>query len=143
MDDTRPFNREALVGRLFEQTIGAFELFNVYIGERLGLYRALAADGHATPADLAGRAGIDPRYAREWLEQQTTAGILEVDDPQPRRSAVTTPCLPSTENRCWTRTASATGRSCPATSCAVGSVMPALLDCVPDRRRCGLGSIRR
>lgn len=73
----RPFNGEALVGRLFEQTLGAFELLNVYIGERHGLYQALAADGSATPQQLAGRAGIGPRYAREWLEQQTTAGILQ------------------------------------------------------------------
>ena len=80
-DLERPFNGEALVGRLFEQTLGAFELFNVYLGDRLGLYRALAADGAATADELAGRARIAPRYAREWLEQQTTAGILEVDDP--------------------------------------------------------------
>lgn len=77
----QPFNGEALVGRLFEQTLGAFELLNVYIGERLGLYRALVADGSATPDELASRAGIASRYAREWLEQQATAGILEVDDP--------------------------------------------------------------
>jgi 2-polyprenyl-3-methyl-5-hydroxy-6-metoxy-1,4-benzoquinol methylase len=77
----RPFDGEALTGRLFEQTLGAFELFNVYIGERLGLYRALADDGPATPEQLAARAGIAARYAREWLEQQATAGILEVDDP--------------------------------------------------------------
>lgn len=77
----RPFDGEALLGRLFEQTLGAFELFNVYIGERLGLYQALAADGSATPEQLATRAGIGARYAREWLEQQATAGILEVDDP--------------------------------------------------------------
>ena len=75
----RPYDRDALVGRLFEQTLGAFELFNVYIGERLGLYRALAADGSATAEELSRRAGIGSRYAREWLEQQTTAGILEVD----------------------------------------------------------------
>jgi SAM-dependent methyltransferase len=76
----RAFSGEALVGRLFEQTLGAFELFNVYIGERLGLYRALDADGAATPEGLARRAGIAQRYAREWLEQQTTAGVIEVDD---------------------------------------------------------------
>src|SRR5437667_6931417 len=76
----RPFNGEALVGRLFEQTLGAFELFNVYLGDRLGLYQALAADGPATAPQLATRAGIGARYAREWLEQQATAGILEVHD---------------------------------------------------------------
>ena len=64
----RPFDGEALVGRLFEQTLGAFELFNVYIGERLDLYQVLATDGPATPEQLATRAGIAPRFAREWLE---------------------------------------------------------------------------
>ena len=55
VDDARPFNGEALLGRLFEQTIGAFELFNVYIGERLGLSRALAADGHVCRSRPASR----------------------------------------------------------------------------------------
>ncbi len=77
----RPFSTETLVGRLFEQTIGAFELLNVYLGERLGLYRVLDGGGPATASDLATRAGIAPRYTREWLEQQTAAGIVEVDDP--------------------------------------------------------------
>jgi 2-polyprenyl-3-methyl-5-hydroxy-6-metoxy-1,4-benzoquinol methylase len=34
-----------------------------------------------TPGDLADGAGINVRYAREWLEQQAASGILEVDDP--------------------------------------------------------------
>ncbi len=77
----RPYTTDALVGRVFEQTVGAFELFNVYLGERLGLYRALASIGQATYEQLAERAGIAARYAQEWLEQQTAAGIVEVDDP--------------------------------------------------------------
>jgi hypothetical protein len=32
-------------------------------------------------AELAGRAGVDARYAREWLEQQAVAGLLDVEDP--------------------------------------------------------------
>ena len=48
----------------------ALELQTVYLGDRLGLYRALAEGGPAHPAELATRAGIPPRYAREWLEQQ-------------------------------------------------------------------------
>jgi hypothetical protein len=72
--------RDALVGRLFEATLGAMDLLNVYIGDRLGLYRALA-EAPATAPDLAARAGIHPRYAREWLEQQAVGGILTVDDP--------------------------------------------------------------
>jgi 2-polyprenyl-3-methyl-5-hydroxy-6-metoxy-1,4-benzoquinol methylase len=72
--------RDALVGRLFQSVLGAMDLFNVYLGDRLGLYRALADGGPATSADLAARAGIAERYAREWLEQQAVTGILVVDD---------------------------------------------------------------
>jgi 2-polyprenyl-3-methyl-5-hydroxy-6-metoxy-1,4-benzoquinol methylase len=72
--------RDSLVGRLFQSTVGALELYTVYIGDRLGLYRALADGGPATYAELAVRGGIEERYAREWLEQQAAAGILQVDD---------------------------------------------------------------
>jgi 2-polyprenyl-3-methyl-5-hydroxy-6-metoxy-1,4-benzoquinol methylase len=71
---------DALVGRLFESTLGMFDVISVYMGDQLGLYRALRDGGPATPGELASRAGIDERYAREWLEQQATTGILDVDD---------------------------------------------------------------
>jgi 2-polyprenyl-3-methyl-5-hydroxy-6-metoxy-1,4-benzoquinol methylase len=71
---------DALVGRLVEATLGTMDVLSVYIGDRLGLYRALHDDGPATAADLAARARIHPRYALEWLEQQAATGILEVDD---------------------------------------------------------------
>jgi len=73
--------RDALAERLFAAALGAFDLLTVALGDRLGLYRSLAEDGPATPAELASRAGIAPRYAREWLEQQGVGGLLEVDDP--------------------------------------------------------------
>lgn len=71
----------ALADRLFHNMIGALELFTVYLGERLGLYRALAADGPATSAELAERTGTAERYVREWLEHHAASGLLEVDDP--------------------------------------------------------------
>ena len=71
---------DELVGRLFEATIGMMDVMSVYVGDRLGLYRTLRDGGPATEADLATRAGIDPRYAREWLEHQAVTGILDVDD---------------------------------------------------------------
>jgi 2-polyprenyl-3-methyl-5-hydroxy-6-metoxy-1,4-benzoquinol methylase len=73
--------RDALVGRLFEATLGAFDLLAIHIGDQLGLYRALADRGPLTPPQLAAAAGIAPRYAREWLEHQAVGGILDVDDP--------------------------------------------------------------
>jgi SAM-dependent methyltransferase len=73
--------RDALAERLFGAALGAYELMTVHLGDRLGYYRALADGGEATSAELAGATGTDERYAREWLEQQAVAGILEVDDP--------------------------------------------------------------
>jgi 2-polyprenyl-3-methyl-5-hydroxy-6-metoxy-1,4-benzoquinol methylase len=80
--------REALVGRLTEAALSTMELCCVYVGDRLGLYRALRSGLPTTAAELAVAADIDPRYAREWLEQQAVAGILEVDsaaDPEAQR----------------------------------------------------------
>jgi 2-polyprenyl-3-methyl-5-hydroxy-6-metoxy-1,4-benzoquinol methylase len=72
--------RDALVERLFLNAVGAFDLFSVYLGERLGLYRALADGGPLTPSGLAAAAGIHERYAREWLEQQAASGLLEAEE---------------------------------------------------------------
>ena len=71
----------ALTARLRRDMVGALELFTVYLGERLGLYRALAADGPATSTELAGRTGTAERYVREWLEHHAASALLEVDDP--------------------------------------------------------------
>src|SRR5688500_10203845 len=79
---------DALAERLFGATLGALELFSVYLGVELGLYRALERHGALTPQELAEHAGIDPRYAREWLEQQAVAGLLDVVDAEARRCAL-------------------------------------------------------
>src|SRR3954464_3315354 len=73
--------RDELVERLFGSAVGAVDLLCIYLGDRLGLYRALADAGPSTSAELASAAGVNERYAREWLEQQAMAGILEAVDP--------------------------------------------------------------
>jgi SAM-dependent methyltransferase len=70
---------DALTERLFSAAVASFDLAGVYLGDRLGWYASLDADGPATPAELAARTNTDGRYAREWLEQQATAGILAVE----------------------------------------------------------------
>jgi 2-polyprenyl-3-methyl-5-hydroxy-6-metoxy-1,4-benzoquinol methylase len=72
---------EEFAGGLFMAALGAMELANVELGIRLGLYEALEGAGAVTAAELAEKAGIAPRYAREWLEQQSVAGVVQVDDP--------------------------------------------------------------
>lgn len=73
--------REALVRKLTADAIGALDLISVYLGDRLGLYRVLSRHPAATPTELALAAKLDPRYVREWLEQQTVSGILETENP--------------------------------------------------------------
>jgi SAM-dependent methyltransferase len=51
---------------------------NVVIGDRLGLYRALA-DGPLRPQELAQRTGTAPRYVEEWLRGQAAGGYVEFD----------------------------------------------------------------
>jgi 2-polyprenyl-3-methyl-5-hydroxy-6-metoxy-1,4-benzoquinol methylase len=73
---------EALSERLFGNAVGALELYTIYLGERLGLYRALAESGAATSTQLAERTGTTERYLREWLEHQAASELLVVDDPR-------------------------------------------------------------
>ncbi|HEY2716190.1 MAG TPA: class I SAM-dependent methyltransferase [Solirubrobacterales bacterium] len=51
----------------------------VVMGDRLGLYRALAAAGPLTPAELASEAGAAERYVREWLNAQAAGGYVAYD----------------------------------------------------------------
>lgn len=57
----------------------------VVIGERLGLYKALAQAGEPLkPAELAQRTGTHERYVREWLCAQAAGGYVEYDSTTQR-----------------------------------------------------------
>ena len=71
---------EEFAGNLFMAGLAAIELANIELGIRLGLYEVLAGAGGMTSSELAAQAGVHERYAREWLEQQAVAGVLDVDD---------------------------------------------------------------
>ena len=51
----------------------------VTMGDRLGLYRAMAGAGPLTPAELAERTGTAERYVREWLNAQAAGGYVSYD----------------------------------------------------------------
>jgi SAM-dependent methyltransferase len=51
----------------------------VVMGDKLGLYRALAGAGALTPVELARRTGVSERYVREWLGAQAAGGYVEYD----------------------------------------------------------------
>ena len=50
----------------------------VLVGDRLGLYKALAAEA-LTPAELATRTNTNERYVREWLGNQGAGGYVQFD----------------------------------------------------------------
>ncbi|MEV6489284.1 class I SAM-dependent methyltransferase [Actinoplanes sp. NPDC051633] len=70
---------ELFAERLLGALTGAAELHTIELGRRLGLYPALRGQW-LTAAQLAKTAGVDERYAREWLEQQAAAAILTHED---------------------------------------------------------------
>ena len=82
---------DALVDHLFESALGAFDMLTIYIGDQLGLYAALRDHGPLTPDGLAEHAAVHPRYAKEWLEQQTVAGLLEARRALPASAVVLAP----------------------------------------------------
>ena len=59
----------------------------VVMGDRLGLYRALASAGPLTPAELAQRTGTAERYVREWLNAQAAGAFVDYD-PDSGRSTL-------------------------------------------------------
>ena len=49
----------------------------IVIGDKLGLYKAMAGAGWLTSAELAARTGADERYVREWLNANAASGYVE------------------------------------------------------------------
>ena len=78
--ETTPQAIEDLAGRLFSEGVGAFHLGTVYIGLQHGLFATLSQDGPLTATELASRTRLDGWYVREWLQAETTAGLLLADD---------------------------------------------------------------
>ncbi len=74
--DTDKLN--AFVGRFVADLGAVVHAGMVVIGDRLGLYKALAASP-ATAHELALRTRTDPRYVREWLSSQAAGGYVEYD----------------------------------------------------------------
>ena len=69
---------------LFTQLSGAVTAGMIHLGDRLGLYAALAAaDGPVTADELASRCGLDGRWVREWAYNQAAAKLIVVDAEPP------------------------------------------------------------
>jgi 2-polyprenyl-3-methyl-5-hydroxy-6-metoxy-1,4-benzoquinol methylase len=66
---------------VFSKLEGAMTSAMIHLGDRLGLYRALAAAvGPLSSVQLATATGLDERWVREWLFNQAAARLVESDD---------------------------------------------------------------
>ncbi|HEY2436696.1 MAG TPA: class I SAM-dependent methyltransferase [Solirubrobacteraceae bacterium] len=71
---------DQFMGRFVGDLGAALSAALVVIGDRLGLYRAMADGSPVTPEQLAERTGTDPRYVREWLSNQAAGGYVSYSD---------------------------------------------------------------
>ena len=70
-----------------------------YIGQKLGLYKTLAANGPLTAAELAEKTNTNERYVREWLVNQASGGYVDYDAASGRYSLTPEQAVALTEEQ--------------------------------------------
>ncbi len=75
---------QAFLGKVVTDLGGASSVPLILMGDRLGLYQAMASGGPVTSQELAASTGLHERYVREWLLNQTASGYIEYDPTRER-----------------------------------------------------------
>lgn len=70
---------DRFLGQVVGEMGAAMNSALVLIGDKLGLYKAMAGAGPLTPGELAQKTGTDERYVREWLSAQAAGGFVTYD----------------------------------------------------------------
>jgi hypothetical protein len=70
---------QQLLGKMLGEVGAAMGIGLVLLGDKFGLYKALAASGPLSSAELASRTGTAARYVREWAAAQTAGGYINFD----------------------------------------------------------------
>jgi SAM-dependent methyltransferase len=78
----------AFMGQAVQDMGAAMHAALVIVGDKLGLYKAMAGAGPLTPTQLAQKTSTDERYVREWLNANAASGYIAYD------AATTTYTLP-------------------------------------------------
>ena len=90
MSEIDPDRLRAVQFAVFSKLDGAVTAGMIHLGDRLGLYRALASsDRPLTTSELAERSGLDERWVREWAYNQAAAKIVTVDASGGERFSLT------------------------------------------------------
>ncbi|HTA15358.1 MAG TPA: class I SAM-dependent methyltransferase [Solirubrobacteraceae bacterium] len=70
---------EAFMGQFVQDLGAALSVATVAVGDKLGLYKAMADGTPVSPGELAERTDTDERYVREWLSSQAASGYVSYD----------------------------------------------------------------
>src|SRR4051812_35860881 len=70
---------EAFMGKMIGHMTGGMLCYGVWLGDELGLYRALAGKGPTKADALATATKCHPRLVREWLDGQAAGGLVTYD----------------------------------------------------------------
>ncbi|HWC38551.1 MAG TPA: class I SAM-dependent methyltransferase, partial [Acidimicrobiales bacterium] len=73
MDETK---LQDLMGQLAGHMTGGALCFGMWVGDKLGLYRAMAGAGALSADEVATKTGCNPRLVREWLDSQAAGGLV-------------------------------------------------------------------
>jgi SAM-dependent methyltransferase len=77
--DVNPDKLNAFMGKMVSDVGAAVNASLILVGDKLGLYKALAAKGPMNSTELAKATGTSERYVREWLSAQAASGYIEYD----------------------------------------------------------------
>jgi 2-polyprenyl-3-methyl-5-hydroxy-6-metoxy-1,4-benzoquinol methylase len=127
-DPDRRLGRFAL--RVWQYKQGEVVSLMIHLGDRLGLYRAMAGQGPMTATDLAARTGLHERWLLEWLRNQAAAQLLTTDDGEVfDLSAEAAACLADETGSLWFAAGAFRG----------GVATPDVVDRLADAFRTGVG----
>src|SRR4051812_50087102 len=77
--DVNPDKLNTFIGKMLGDVGAAMNASLMLIGDKLGLYKTLAAKGPMSSSELAQATGTSERYVREWLAAQAASGYVEYD----------------------------------------------------------------
>jgi len=124
-----PDRMKEFAKHVFGKLEGAMTSAMIHLGDRLGLYRALAGGEALTSEELAARTGLDERWVREWLHAQGAAGVLGYAGGGRFALSPEAEAVLADERH-------------PAFGCGLFSSLPqtiAVVDALPDAFRSGIG----
>ena len=79
-DETPNRAQAAAIARQVGTDFGAsLTVALAYIGDRLGIFKLMAAGESLTSSQIAERMGLNERYIREWASTMAAAGYIEYD----------------------------------------------------------------